>query len=155
LLSLRNYGQTKRYYHDKSGINSRLDEIQAAILNVKLKYLNDMNRQRQEIASEYRQHLQTVECLSLEDYGTHSNHLFVAKSRNRDKLMAHLLNNGIQTLIHYPVPVNRQKAFPVQKDETFENSDRFADAVLSLPIYPGLSKKDINHIIRSVNEFKS
>lgn len=155
LLSLRNYGQTKRYYHDTAGINSRLDEIQAAILNVKLKYLDDMNRQRQEIASEYRQHLQTVECLCLEDYGTHSNHLFVAKSRNRDKLMAHLLNNGIQTLIHYPVPVNRQKAFPGQKDEPLAISEGFADAVLSLPIYPGLSKKDINQIIHSVNEFKS
>jgi dTDP-4-amino-4,6-dideoxygalactose transaminase len=155
LLSLRNYGQTKRYHHETMGINSRLDELQAAILNVKLKYLDEMNQKRQEIALSYRNHLQTVECLKEENFSKPSNHLFVVKSRNRDRLMEHLLNNGIQTLIHYPVPVNRQKAFPEQKDEPFEISDGFADAVLSLPIYPGLSKKSVNQIIRTINEFKS
>jgi len=155
LLSLRNYGQTKRYHHETIGINSRLDEIQAAILNVKLKYLDEMNQKRQKIASVYRKQLQTVECLKEENYGTQSNHLFVVKSANRDKLMEHLLNNGIQSFIHYPIPVNRQKAFNGQKDEIFEISDRFADSILSLPIYPGLSKNAINQIIQTINEFKS
>lgn len=155
LLSLRNYGQTKRYHHETAGINSRLDEIQAAILNVKLKYLDEMNEQRQKIAGAYRNHLRTVECLKEEEYGVQSNHLFVVKSENRDKLMDHLLNNGIQSFIHYPIPVNRQKAFKWQKDENFEISDWFSDAILSLPIYPGLSKSAINQIIRTINEFKS
>jgi len=154
LLSLRNYGQTKRYHHETNGINSRLDEIQAAILNVKLKFLDLMNQERQEIASVYRNQLQTVECLEEESYGKHANHLFVIKSKNRDKLLEHLQKHEIQSLIHYPIPVNCQKAFLVQKDEIFENSTMFANAILSLPIYPGLFENDINKVIKTVNEFK-
>ncbi|HAH22369.1 MAG TPA: erythromycin biosynthesis sensory transduction protein eryC1 [Prolixibacteraceae bacterium] len=154
LLALRNYGQTKRYHHESKGINSRLDEIQAAILNVKLKYLDGFNQQRQEIAMTYRKHLQSVKCLSQESYGTPCNHLFVVKSAHRDQLMEHLQNNGIQTLIHYPIPVNRQKAFGWQKDEVLENSELFADSILSLPIYPGLPKQHIDQIIQTVNDFK-
>ncbi len=154
LLSLRNYGQTKRYHHESIGINSRLDEIQAAILNVKLQYLEHGNQERHEIALTYRKHLQTVECLTEENYGTHVNHLFVVKSQHRDKLAEHLKNKGIQTYIHYPIPVNRQKAFEWQKAEKMENSDKFAESILSLPIYPGLSKQNINQIIQNVNDFK-
>ena len=154
LMALRNYGQTKRYHHELAGINSRLDEIQAAILNVKLNYLEEMNEERQSIALNYRTHLKSVECLKEESYGKHANHLFVVKSRNRDKLHEYLQNKGIQTFIHYPIPVNRQKAFSGQNDESFENSNQFADAILSLPIYPGLSKNDLNQIIQTINECK-
>ena len=151
---MRNYGQTQRYYHESKGINSRLDEIQAAILLVKLKYLEQQNQERHEIALAYRKNLQTVECLTEETYGTACNHLFVVKSNYRDQLSKYLQDKGIQTYIHYPVPVNRQKAFEWQKDDVLENSDIFADSILSLPIYPGLSKNDLNQIIRTVNEFK-
>jgi dTDP-4-amino-4,6-dideoxygalactose transaminase len=153
LLALRNYGQTKRYHHESKGINSRLDEIQAAILNVKLKYLDQMNHERQEIALAYRNRLQTVECLTEESYGTPCNHLFVVKSTHRDQMMEYLTGEGIQTLIHYPIPVNRQKAFLGQKEEVIENSFEFADSILSLPIYPGLSRQHIDQIIQTVNEF--
>ena len=154
LLALRNYGQARRYYHESKGINSRLDEIQAAILNVKLKYLDQFNRERQEIASIYRNKLQTVECLTAENYGIPCYHLFVIKSPYRDKLSEYLLSKEIQTLIHYPVPVNRQKAFKWQKEENMENSFDFADSILSLPIYPGLSQQVIDQIIHAINEFK-
>ncbi|HLN74215.1 MAG: DegT/DnrJ/EryC1/StrS family aminotransferase [Methylococcaceae bacterium] len=154
LLALRNYGQTKRYYHDSKGLNSRLDEIQAAILNVKLKYLDQFNRERQAIAQAYRNGLQRVECLSQESYGMPCYHLFVIKSPYRDQLAEYLAEHGIQTLIHYPVPVNRQKAFKWQKEETMENSVEFADSILSLPIYPGLPKEHIDQIIQTINEFK-
>lgn len=154
LLALRNYGQTKRYYHESKGINSRLDEIQAAILHAKLKYLDQLNAERQQVAQAYRDGLQGVECLSVESYGIPCNHLFVVKSTHRDQLSEHLKAQGIQTLIHYPVPVNRQKAFLKQKDEAMENSVEFADSILSLPIYPGLAKKDIDQIIQTINEFK-
>jgi len=154
LLALRNYGQTKRYYHESKGINSRLDEIQAAILNVKLKYLDQGNQERHEIAMMYRNNLQTVECLTEENYGTHANHLFVVKSPHRDQLAEYLQSKGVQTLIHYPIPINRQKAFPWQKDDSLENSYSFADSILSLPIYPGLSKQHIDQIIQTVNDFK-
>ena len=96
-----------------------------------------------------------IECLKEESYGKHANHLFVIKSGNRDKLLEHLQKHEIQSLIHYPIPVNCQKAFLGRKDEIFENSAMFADAILSLPIYPGLSKKDINKVTKNVNEFKS
>lgn len=154
LLALRNYGQTKRYYHESKGINSRLDEIQAAILNAKLKYLDQFNTERQQIVQAYRDGLQSVECLSVESYGTPCNHLFVVKTAYRDQLSEHLKAHGIQTLIHYPVPVNRQKAFKWQKEENMEISVEFADSILSLPIYPGLAKKDVDQIIQTINEFK-
>ena len=154
LLALRNYGQTTRYYHETMGINSRLDEIQAAILSVKLKFLDMGNQERHEIASVYRKNLLGVECLAEESYGKHANHLFVVKSSNRDKLAEYLQTKGVQTYIHYPIPVNRQKAFQWQKDEIFENSAHFADSILSLPIYPGLSKDDLNLIIQTINEFR-
>ena len=154
LLALRNYGQTKRYHHESMGINSRLDEIQAAILTVKLKFLEQGNQERHEIASAYRKHLQTVECLTEENYGNHANHLFVVKSHHRDKLAEYLQLKAIQTFIHYPIPVNKQKAFLWQKDEIFENSSQFADSIISLPIYPGLSKVDLNQIIQTINEFR-
>jgi len=154
LLALRNYGQTKRYHHESTGINSRLDEIQATILTVKLKFLDRGNQERHEIASAYRKHLQTVECLTEENYGNHSNHLFVVKSHHRNELADYLQSKEIQTFIHYPIPVNKQKAFLWQKNEIFENSSQFADSVISLPIYPGLSKDHLNQIIQTVNEFK-
>jgi dTDP-4-amino-4,6-dideoxygalactose transaminase len=154
LLALRNYGQTNRYQHETEGINSRLDEMQAAILKVKLKYLDQWNRQRNEIASHYRNHLQGVDCLTAETYGKTVDHLFVIQSEHRDQLMQYLLENGIQTLIHYPIPVNRQKAFKRQKNELLEKSEHFAKSILSLPIYPGLSKNDQNQIIHTINEFK-
>lgn len=154
LLALRNYGQTKRYYHDSKGINSRLDEIQAAILHTKLKYLDGFNAERLDIARYYHNGLQTVECLTQESYGTPCYHLFVVKSSHRDELAGYLQKHEIQTLIHYPIPVNRQKAFKWQKEESMENADEFADRILSLPIYPGLSKQATDQIIQTINDFK-
>lgn len=155
LIALRNYGQTKRYYHDTKGINSRLDEIQAAILNVKLKFLDQWNNERQEIALTYRKRLHSVECLKEENYGQPVNHLFVVKSHHRDQLLEFLQKEGIQAFVHYPIPVNKQNAFEWQKDEILENSDKFANTILSLPIYPGLSKENIDQIIQVINEFQS
>lgn len=154
LIALRNYGQTKRYCHDTKGINSRLDEMQAAILNVKLNFLDQWNNERREIAQAYRKHLHSVECLKVEDYGNPVNHLFVVKSQYRDQLLEFLLKKGIQSFIHYPIPVYKQIAFEWQKDEILENSDSFADTILSLPIYPGLLKQSIDQIIQTVNEFQ-
>ncbi len=154
LISLRNYGQTQRYYHDHQGINSRMDELQAAILNVKLPYLETKNAERKNISLRYRQGLKKVTCLKDKDYGQHANHLFVIKSPKRNQLMEYLENRNIQTLIHYPVPVTRQKAFQWQKDEGFPESEKFANSILSLPIYPELHVRNINYIIEAINEFE-
>jgi len=155
LLLLRNYGQSSRYCHDYKGINSRLDEIQAAILRVKLRYIDQWNDERRNIAAFYQQNLRSVKCLRQNSYGDHNYHLFVVKSHNRDKLINYLTANDVQSLIHYPVPVNKQKAFPQKKHEELEISNKFADSILSLPIYPELNKKDLNQIIKVINEFKN
>jgi dTDP-4-amino-4,6-dideoxygalactose transaminase len=155
LLSLRNYGQTKRYYHESKGINSRLDEIQSAILNVKLKYLDKQNQTRNRIAEYYQENLKTVECLFVNSYGIPVNHLFVIKTLHRDSLIQHLQKNEVQALIHYPVPINKQKAFLWQKDELLERSSHFANSVLSIPIYPELSENEIITIVKTINEFNN
>lgn len=155
LLSYRNYGQTKRYYHDNKGINSRLDELQAAILNAKLQFLDQQNKVRNEIAAYYRENLKTVECLNIHSYGTPAQHLFVIKSDNRDLIINHLLKNDIQTLIHYPIPIHRQKAFLWQKEESFKHSVKFANSILSIPMYPELYESEIKKIVITINEFNS
>lgn len=154
LTALRNYGQTRKYCHDLPGINSRLDEIQAAILNVKLKSLDRGNQERRRLASLYRDRLNTVECLKEESYGRSSYHLFVIKTPFRDALATNLRERGIQTLIHYPLPVSQQKAFPWQKDRVFPESSDFAGKILSLPLYPGMPDQCVEYIIDSINEFR-
>ncbi len=152
LVSLRNYGQTRRYYHDDKGINSRLDEIQAAILRVKLPYLDKWNNRRREIAACYRAGLKGVACLREHDYGKMNYHLFVIKVTNRDKWTEHLDRQGIKTLIHYPVPVHKQQGFAWQKDELMSHTVEFADSILSLPIYPELRDEEVQRVIKAANE---
>ncbi|MCU0285499.1 MAG: DegT/DnrJ/EryC1/StrS family aminotransferase [Acidobacteria bacterium] len=155
LLALRNYGQRVRYYHDEFGFNSRLDEIQAAILNVKLKYLDSWNEKRHSLAASYHKKLHTVSCLQENNYGLPVYHLFVIQTKYRDKLMAYLKSRGIQTLIHYPVPMHKQKGFGLQTDEDFPGSTRFADEILSIPIYPELSDENLALITGQINTFCS
>ncbi|HLP48621.1 MAG TPA: DegT/DnrJ/EryC1/StrS family aminotransferase [Candidatus Kapabacteria bacterium] len=153
LLGLRNYGQRVRYYHDDFGFNSRLDEIQAAILKVKLKYLDTWNEKRRHLAASYREKLSSVSCLQENVYGLPVYHLFVIKTKNRDKLMAYLQSRDIQTLIHYPVPMNKQKGFGMQTDELFPAAARFAAEILSIPIYPELAEENLTRTADEINTF--
>jgi len=154
LISMRNYGQTTRYLHETKGINSRLDEIQAAILSVKLKYLDEWNNKRKKIALFYQNNFTSVKCLAENSYGKPVYHLFVIKSENRDKMIQYLEKNDIKTLIHYPIPINKQKAFIWQKNEKLENSINFANSILSIPIYPELHKNNIEKIVEIINNFR-
>lgn len=154
MLSFRNYGQTSRYYHKTKGINSRLDEIQAAILRVKLKYIYEWNNRRKEIALFYKNNLNNVECLEENDYGKSVYHLFVIKIPYRDNMIKYLNGENIQTLIHYPIPINKQESFMWQKNETFHNTCSFANSILSIPIYPELKDEEIKKIVRTINEYK-
>ena len=155
LLLLRNYGKTDMYHHKTEGINSRLDELQAAILRVKLKYIDRWNKRRKEIALFYQENLLSVHCLKQNSYGESNYHLFVVKCyEHRDELMSHLKSNGIESLIHYPVPINKQKAFPVKREEELEASNKFADSVLSLPIHQDLQSKELNQIVEVIHDFK-
>ncbi len=155
-LQLRNYGQSKRYYHDAEGINSRLDEIQAAVLRVKLSYLEGWNARRREIAGLYRKKLSKVECIRENSYGTPNYHLFVVKckEREREKLIEYLKEKEIQALIHYPVPINKQNAFPWQKTDSFPATEHLSACVLSLPVYPELTNLEVESIIFAVNSFR-
>lgn len=155
LLRLRNYGKTSRYRHDEFGINSRLDEIQAAVLRVKLPRLDGWNRRRCEIASHYRSGLRSVACLDEKAYGVPNYHLFVIKSDHRDRLLRHLQDNGVECYIHYPVPINRQKAFPFQKRERFPACEVFADSILTIPLYPELKPEEQERVIRVINGFEA
>ncbi|MGE5341107.1 MAG: DegT/DnrJ/EryC1/StrS family aminotransferase [Candidatus Omnitrophota bacterium] len=153
LLQLRNYGQRVRYYHDHFGINSRLDEIQAAILRVKLKYLDDWNGRRRAHAHYYRSHVNAVTCLNENAYGTPVYHLFVVKTPARDRLMECLKTNAIQSLIHYPVPIHRQKALALLPEASFPHTDAFANEILSIPLYPELTEEARETIVRAINNF--
>lgn len=158
LLQLRNYGQSRRYYHDSFGINSRLDEMQAAILRTKLKYLKGWNQNRRDRAGIYRENLKKVTCLQENEWGEGVYHLFVIRSSHRDGLMEHLKTHDIQSLIHYPVPIHLQKGFPGGGDkhsQEFPNCQRFADEILSIPIYPELSNDDQWRIIDTINDFET
>jgi dTDP-4-amino-4,6-dideoxygalactose transaminase len=157
LLQLRNYGQRVRYYHDTFGINSRLDEMQAAILRVKLPYLEDWNNQRRQQAHYYQNHLKSVQCLKENSYGAPVYHLFVIKTPGRDRMVDYLKSHGIQCLIHYPVPIHQQKAFlgKTSENEMYPHTERFANEIVSIPIYPGLSEEDREKIVKVINEFRN
>jgi len=154
LLKLRNYGQSIRYYHEEWGINSRLDEIQAAILRAKLKKLDENIEKRRKIAHFYNTHLKTVKYIIENKDCLSTYHLYVIKSKHRDELQAYLSEYNISTLIHYPVPLNMQKAFKFQKEDKFPNTFKFANEILSIPIYPELALNEVRLVVKVINQFK-
>lgn len=154
---LRNYGQSERYYHKLKGFNSRLDEMQAAILNVKLDHLKKWNERRREIAAIYRENIKNeLIFLPREDKDVYSvYHLFVIRCEQRDALRAFLSDYGIGTQIHYPVPCHFQEAY---KDLNLHRGDypvseKYADEILSLPNYPELSDEEVMRVCEVVNRF--
>jgi len=156
---IRNYGQTDRYHHSEFGLNSRLDEIQAAVLLERLKWLPKATERRQAIAAAYRAGIcnSLVELLSEpEERSAHVYHLFVITCSQRDALQSYLSKFGIQTLIHYPVPVHLQgPCLDVKRDRVgLKNSERHADSCLSLPCHPQMDDNDVFKVIEAVNSFQ-
>jgi dTDP-4-amino-4,6-dideoxygalactose transaminase len=153
----RNYGSREKYYNEVKGFNSRLDEIQAAILRVKLKYLDENNKKRRENAKFYNENITNEDIvLPVEPKGyKHVYHQFVIRYRNRDKLQKYLKYNGISTLIHYPVPPHLSKAYTDLKFKKgdFPVTEKIANECLSLPISPEILIRDLDEIIRVVNNF--
>jgi dTDP-4-amino-4,6-dideoxygalactose transaminase len=149
--TLRNYGSRKKYYNDFKGFNSRLDELQAALLRVKLKYLDEWNERRNEIAARYNAGLNLTR-LTLPYVPLHINpawHLYVVRNKERGKLETYLNEEGVETLIHYPIPPHLQTAY---SDAGFSKgiypiAERLADEALSLPIGPHMSKEAVQIII--------
>lgn len=155
LLKLRNYGQTKKYVHDSVGINSRMDEIQAAVLRVKLKHIDLWNKRRQEKAHLYNQFLQGIKTQKIIHDGQSNYHLFVIEHEKRDELQQFLAEKGIQTLIHYPIPIHLQKCYDYlgHQKGSFEHTEKVSDTVLSLPMYPELTDEEIQLVVKAIHEF--
>lgn len=151
---LREYGWAERFVSHMPGWNTRLDEIQAAILRVKLKHLDEGNSKRIQLAEIYDRNLSTPN-LTLpkrSENSTHVYHLYVIRSPKRDELLKHLKEKGISTLIHYPVPVHQQPAY-VGLGGRLPQTERVAKEILSLPMYPELTKDQIYSVIDAVLEF--
>jgi len=156
---LRNYGQTVRYHHPENGINSRLDEIHAAMLQVRLKWLPAFTQRRQEIASMYMRGIQNLLVRKLaepQEPAAHVYHLYVVTCEHRDALQRHLHICGVQTHIHYPIPVHHQESCrDVRRDPAgLINSEAHADQCLSLPCHPQMSQDHVITVVNAVNNFR-
>lgn len=156
--SLRNYGSTKKYYHQRIGHNMRLDELQAAVLSVKLRYLDEWTGQRRQIAGLYRAALGGVAQIilpAIDEHTTHVYHQFVIRCNERDALQQYLSENGIGTMIHYPVPPHLQEAYAFLgfKKGSFPVAEELAATMLSLPVWPGLEEEAINHTCETIMRF--
>ena len=157
IAMLRNYGSEKKYHNEEIGFNMRLDEVQAGFLSVKLKHLNEWTKQRKEIAKQYNEALKNVGDLVLPAVhanATHVYHLYVIKTENRDGLQKHLSENGIGTLIHYPIPPHLQKAYQSLgfKKGSFPIAEELADNCLSLPIWPGMTLDQVNTVAENIKK---
>jgi len=151
---LRNYGSSKRYVNEVIGYNSRLDEIQAAILRVKLKYLNDMNEHKRKLAQIYFNGLNDKFIVPIKDinYGD-VYHIFNIRHTERDKIRIFLLDHKIKSDIHYPIPPHRQKALVNYSDEYLPISDEIHKTTLSLPISFSHSEEEIENVVKILNKF--
>jgi len=153
IRALANYGSHKKYENLYKGVNSRLDEMQAALLRVKLRHLDDEIAKRKEIANYYLENIKN-DRLILPTITTDSVwHLFVIRTPKRDQLQKYLLDNGIQTLIHYPIPPHKQVAYKEWNDKSFPIAEQIHNEVLSLPISGVQSLEDTKRIVEAMNDF--
>ena len=154
----RNYGSEKRYYNKVVGTNSRLDEIQAGLLRVKLKHINDIIEEREVIAKRYLTEIvnSNIFLPAIRDGADSVWHQFVIRCRNRDKLMEYLNDNKIGTIIHYPSPPHLSEAYEYLNVSrgTLPITEQYADEVLSIPMYSGMTKEEQDYIIDIINLFE-
>jgi dTDP-3-amino-3,4,6-trideoxy-alpha-D-glucose transaminase len=150
---LRNGGQIDRYHHQERGVNSRLDDLQAAVLGAKLPWLKNWTARRRQLAADYRAALagSVVDALPECDTG-HVYHLFVVRTTARDALQARLAANGIETLVHYPVPIPKQPAFADSVHKECPVASRMCQEIVSLPLYPRMTRDDVAQVATAVNE---
>lgn len=154
---LANYGSSQKYVNIYQGLNSRLDEIQASVLDVKLKYIDVENAERRKIAKTYSAEIKnpTIILPNVPENGNeHVWHLFVIRTQERDKLQNYLTQNGIQTLIHYPTPPHKQQAYKSLNDLSFPITEKIHDELVSLPISSVMSQNEVEVVINKINEFK-
>ena len=155
IKSLRNYGSETKYQNEYVGVNSRLDELQAAFLNVKLPNLDTENNVRRAIANRYLSEIKNEKIiLPFWNFSNnHSFHLFVIRTNKRDELQQYLLDKGIQSMIHYPIPPHQQKAFSHWNHMSFPITEKIHNEVLSLPMSPVLTMEEVDFIISNLNKY--
>ena len=156
IRALGNYGSHKKYENLYKGTNSRLDEIQAAMLRVKLRHLDNEIRHRREIANYYLDNIKNENIIlpTVTENDNHVWHVFVIRTNKREELQKYLLDNGIQTLIHYPVPPHKQEAYKEWNNESYPISEEIHEEVLSLPISGVQSLEDTKRIVQVLNDYK-
>lgn len=155
IKTLRNYGSSKKYYNEYKGYNCKLDEIQAAILRVKLKYLNEWNKQRQIIADKYLNNIKNDKIVlpNVLEGTNHVWHRFVIRTKDRNGLQKYLKNSGILAMPHYPVPIHKQEAYTELRGliGTLPVTENLSDEILSLPLYQYMDEEDVNMVINKLN----
>lgn len=157
IRAVANYGSTKKYVFKYIGRNSRLDEIQAAVLDVKLKHLDDDNQKRKEVAKKYIEGITNPAIIlpKVEDWDAHVFHIFPIRTRKRDELHDYLEKNGVQTIIHYPIPPHKQDCYKEWNDRSYPITEQVAAEELSLPMSPVMTDKEVNEVIRILNEWQA
>ncbi len=158
IVALRNYGSKVKYHHEELGENSRLDTLQAAILSVKLKHLDEWNACRRRAAARYAESLAGVGDIFVPETiegAEHVYHLYVVRTRQRDALMKYLLGKGIGCIIHYPVPIHLQKAYANRgwKKGDFPETEAAAQEILSLPMFAGIAEAQVDEVCAAVRSF--
>jgi dTDP-4-amino-4,6-dideoxygalactose transaminase len=162
IRSIANHGMTRRYYHHYIGINSRLDSLQAAILSVKLKHLNEYHYKRQEVAAFYDKHLADIPWLSIPKRVSWSNHIFhqysiLIKENFREAFKEYLLQHKIPSMVYYPVPIHKQEAYQHYNfnEADYPNANFITEHILSLPMHTELTTEQLQYIVQIIQEFKA
>ena len=154
---LRSYGSEKKYHHVEVGYNARLDELQAGLLNIKLSHLDELNDERENIVKRYLEEIKNPLLIlpGVNKNCTHVWHLFVVRVEDRNKFQKYLEENGIGTVIHYPIPPHLSKAYEDlgYKKGDFPITENYAETVISLPIYNGMTKEEIDYVIEKMNKY--
>lgn len=153
----RNYGSEKRYYNRVVGTNSRLDEIQAGLLRVRLSHISELENEKRQICTRYLNEINNSDIIlpKTRDGATHIWHQFVIRTARRNELIKYLEDKGIGTIIHYPIPPHLSEAYSYlgYKKGAFPITEKYADTVLSIPLYNGMTGDELDYIIEAVNEF--
>ena len=155
IKAIANYGSDRKYHHIYKGVNSRLDEIQAAVLDVKLKYLDKDNQRRREISKYYRENIKNEKIILPTAYNEHSHvwHVFVVRTQERDRFQQYLSDNGIQTIIHYPTPPHKQECYKEWNNLSFPITEEIHKTIISLPISPVMTDEEIKKVVEVVNAY--
>ncbi|SNS43639.1 dTDP-4-amino-4,6-dideoxygalactose transaminase [Anaerovirgula multivorans] len=156
LKTIRNYGSEIKYKNMFKGVNSRLDEMQAAVLRVKLKGLDEDNRKRRKLADAYLKNISNRHIIlpNKSDEESHVWHLFVIRTKERDRFKKYLQTNGINTMVHYPIPPHKQEAYREWNKLSYSITEQIHDEVLSLPISPIISEDDCWKVVKTINRYR-